>query len=156
MIGAENVRRLAVSELSDEEITVLCAKALGWKHLGGVGIALEPNGRGGFNHGPDDGSYWCMSGHNDWWLSPAGGRVCRPCMSIPDPLKDKTQAMDLVIALHLYFDGMLTDDWTAAGSVGAKSIEVNDKDPLRAICLCSAKIQQAMESAARPTEPIDK
>ena len=76
--------------MTDLELTKLCAEAMGWKHLGAIGVPPPKRGE------PDPKGIWCLSGGNDWWLNPEGHRVCGQCSSIPDPLHDDAQAMALV------------------------------------------------------------
>jgi hypothetical protein len=80
-----------VTNMTDLEMVKLCAEAMGWRHLGAVGI--EPPKRGE----PDPKGPWCLSGANDWWLSPDGHHVCGPCCGVPaDYLNDDAQAMALL------------------------------------------------------------
>ena len=78
------------AELTDEQMRERCAVAMGWKHLGAVGVQLTPKE---LDHAsPRDvdkvypGQRWCLSGANDWWETPAGHVICGPCQGIPDPL----------------------------------------------------------------------
>ena len=77
--------------MNDREIRGLCAEALGWKHLGAVGVeAPKP--------GEDKPGLWCLSGGNDWWLNPYGESVCGHCQSIPNPLENDDECFALVKA----------------------------------------------------------
>ena len=76
--------------MTDLEMTRLCAQAMGWTHLGNVGIEPPKPGE------PDPKGLWCLSGGNDWWLNPEGHSVCAPCSGIPDPLTNDADAMALV------------------------------------------------------------
>lgn len=126
--------------MTDIEMTKLCALAMGWKHLGAVGV--EPPKRGE----PDPKGLWCMSGGNDWWMNPDGYNVCAPCSGIPDPLQDSAHALALVKRLGLTIDPQedvapftwrvvvaLYGDWN-------KQIYSEGQDLNRAIVECAAKL----------------
>jgi hypothetical protein len=83
--------------MTDERILELCRKALGWKHLGAVGVVLQPGEK--YIRDVDEkykGQRWCMSGGNDWWDDPRGHWVCGHCESLPNPLHDDADAMRLL------------------------------------------------------------
>lgn len=130
------------TELSDVEICRLCALALGWKHLGAIGKVYR-DADGDFTYGPDN-ERWCRSGANDWWQTPAGDILCGSCEGIPNPLTNKAQAWDLMVALRIDIEHL---DKKVMASTEAISGTALDADPLRAICLCAARIQQAKERA---------
>lgn len=123
--------------MDDLQATRLCAEAMGWKHLGAVGI---PYVRGEM----PEGSYWCMSGANDFWLDPEGFRICAPCQGIPDPLHDDAQAMALVkrFRLEIRSTGEFNEDYWSVGDKHGDGI--GNKDDLnRAIVYCVASMQEA-------------
>jgi hypothetical protein len=134
--------------MTDLEITRLCAEAMGWQHLGAVGVDLEAEGV----ESPSEadrrfpGKLWCLSGGNNWWRHPEGDTVCGHCESIPDPLHDDAQAMALVkrFKLHIYTVTGMSDHWIAhqaSGThTGAQSTNLN-----RAICLAVAKMQRGLD-----------
>lgn len=137
---------------TDVEITALCAEALGWKHLGAVGI--EPPKRGE----PDPKGLWCLSGANDWWESPEGWHVCGPCQGIPDPLNDDEDAMALVRKLHLQINPPIKGGartWWVHENEGVllerSMYGTADENLNRAICECVAKMQKAMSGATNET-----
>lgn len=117
--------------MTDLEVTALCAEALGWIHLGAVGV--DPPKRGE----PDPPGLWCLSGGNDWWINPEGHHVCAPCSGIPDPLHDDAQAMALVKKFRIQIDPY-DDQWNVA--IVGKSAALTE-DLNRAICLCVARMQ---------------
>ena len=121
--------------MTDLEITELCAEAMGWKHLGAVGV--EPPRQGE----PDPKGLWCLSGGNDWWEDPEGHAVCARCSGIPDPLHDGAQAMALVkrFCLNLYAIKADGGTWickTPDEDFVGRGFDIND-----AICECIAKMQ---------------
>ena len=126
--------------MTDLEIIRRCAEAMGWKHLGAVGVPPPERGE------PDPVKPWCRSGGNDWWIDPEGRNVCAPCSGIPDPLHDDAQAMALVKKFELLLGkrepalNFGNDVWGVRGpsGVGAQNIDLN-----RAICLCVAKMGAA-------------
>lgn len=136
--------------MSDVELTNLCAEAMGWKHLGAVGVELrEDERRGSIADARYPGKLWCLSGGNDWWIDPEGHSVCGPCCGIPDPLRNDSDAMALVKRLELWIQpprqGHLSatpsDKWFVAHSAGggdSKNANLN-----RAIVECVAKLQKA-------------
>ena len=134
--------------MSDLELTKLCAEAMGWKHLGAIGVPPPKRGES------DPKGLWCLSGGNDWWLNPEGHRVCGQCSSIPDPLHDDAQAMaleDWLIErgyLH-YEDGdHLFYSWPLETSAFTFSADFDSKaGRRRAIVECVAKMQ-----AIKPTD----
>lgn len=129
--------------MTDLEITKLCAEAMGWKHLGAVGV--EPPKRGE----PDPPGLWCLSGGNDWWVDPEGHSVCAPCCGIPDPLHDDAQCFALVKKFRLLVG--IGKKFTAdAGTTELFWVvehpeydEAEDADLNRAICEAVANMQQA-------------
>lgn len=127
--------------MTDLEATRLCAVAMGWKHLGAVGVPYVPY------HTPDD-AFWCLSGGNDWWLDPEGYRICGPCQGIPDPLHDDAQAMALVKRLRLDVQSLKEVQWlVSCPKRDALAEYVKDADLNRAIVYCVAAMQQAKNSA---------
>jgi hypothetical protein len=87
-------------ELTDEQMRVRCAEALGWKHLGPVGVELTVEELKALGPSAVDAKYpgklWCLSGGNDWWLHSNGrDHVCGRCESIPDPLNSPEDAWRL-------------------------------------------------------------
>ena len=70
--------------------------AMGWTHLGNVGVKPPERGEA------DPAGLWCLSGGNDWWRHPDGGHVCGRCESIPDPLTNDADAMALVRKLDVH------------------------------------------------------
>lgn len=129
--------------MTDLEATRLCAEAMGWKHLGAVGI---PYVRGEM----PEGSYWCMSGANDFWIDPEGFRICAPCQGIPDPLHDDAQAMALVYWLisnghHIAFE-TATKGTSRIGVCDNIVDAITDAASVRRfIVSCVAAMQQAKE-----------
>ena len=121
--------------MTDLEITKLCAEAMGWKHLGAVGVTPPKRGEA------DPKGLWCLSGGNDWWINPAGFNVCAPCQGIPDPLHDDAQAMALVKRLYLVISHA-GEKWlvTTGQSFPDEGDWIANKDLNRAICECCAKI----------------
>src|SRR3990167_1051712 len=119
--------------MTDLEMTRACAEAMGWKHLGAVGV--EPPKRGE----PDPKGLWCLSGGNDWWVNPQGYNVCAPCSGIPDPLHDDAQAMALVKKLRLDIIAGGSDGW----EVHHEGWPTYCNDDLnRAIVECVARMQK--------------
>lgn len=98
-----------MTDATDEELTKLAALALGYKHLGPVGVLLaEDERRGSVADAKYPGKLWCLSGSNDWWESPEGHAICGPCQMHFDPLHNDEHAMALVKKLKLtigYSDG---------------------------------------------------
>jgi hypothetical protein len=139
--------------MTDLEIKQLCAEAMGWKHLGQVGVPVPPEDT------RDASGLWCMSGGNDWWINPEGYHVCGPCSGIPDPLNDDAQAMAL--------DSVMIDDdhsisfhprWFARHEYpsGVHTFEFNGamRDPAqrrRARCECVAMMWLARKGPRRPS-----
>ena len=123
--------------MTDEQITEACRLALGWKHLGAVGVAGPKPGE------PDPPGLWCLSGGNDWWRDPEGNPVCGRCESLPDPLHDRAQAMALVeeFSIHLFRDGK-DAPWEASIGDSQPAAEASNKDLNLAICACVAKLPQ--------------
>lgn len=120
--------------MTDLEITKLCAEAMGWRHLGAVGVPVPPEGE------RDKSGLWCMSGGNDWWIHPDGHHVCGPCSGIPDPLHDDAQAMALVKKVRILLDPDYGFPcvWQAA----TNTEDATNEDLNRAICECTAKMMQ--------------
>lgn len=123
--------------MTDKQIRILCAEAMGWTHLGAVG---EP-----YYRGIADGKIWCMSGSNDWWLDPEGHRVCGPCQGIPDPIEERDHAMRLLEKLGMSISPMSDENlgweaelWQADGEPYSRVVNVN---LLRAISECAAAAQ---------------
>lgn len=124
-------------ELNDLDAAVAVAE--GWKHLGAIGTN-ERN--------PD--RPFCLSGGNDWWLSPAGDYVCRLCSSIPSPTRDWTVAGPLAAryGLTIDFEGpsyaivsaWLTEDYTTAF----------EDEPLVAICQAIVAIKESHDTVPAP------
>lgn len=115
-------------DLSDIEIVRACARAMGLK-------VSESHG-----------SLFYMAG-----FAPVYDGEGTDCSGIEisleyDPLTDKSQSMELVIALKLTIDvgGVMGTGWLVR-HYGA-GIFAHEKDLLRAICLCAARIQLSKES----------
>jgi len=126
--------------MSDAELTELCALAMGWKHLGAIGVTLPPEIK--YPSEADErfkGKLWCLSGGNDWWLDPGGHNVCGLCSQIPDPLHDDAQAMALVKRFRLQIDPH-DEQWNVAAVGKAASLREGLN---RAIVECVAKMQQS-------------
>ena len=125
--------------MTDVEITKLCAEAMGWKHLGAVGVPVPPEDK------RDRSGLWCRSGANDWWINPEGETVCGPCVGIPDPLHDDAQAMALVKKFDLEI-GRPWDRWTVT-PVGKQrlnyELHTSAPDLNRAICECVSQMKKA-------------
>ena len=104
-----------MTELSDKEIVAACARAIG----------VQP--------------------HPMWnaakWPTPDFFGT----HGVFNPLTDRAQAMELLIALRIepWWDG---DDCIAEMAQGR--VAVRDADPLRAICLCAARVQIEKEKNA--------
>lgn len=118
--------------MSDLEITKACAIAMGWQHLGAVGLDKMPaDGKG----------LWCLSGANDWWIDPEGHHVCGPCEGLPpDYLNDDAQAMALVKRFGLWMSKHAGEEnWRVAATL-RDHVQNHTADPdlNRAICLCIA------------------
>lgn len=126
--------------MTDEQITEACRIALGWKHLGAVGVELSPDER----HSPSEVNkkypkqLWCLSGGNDWWQDPEGHSACGRCESLPEPLTDDAVAMALVKKLLLMITPHV-DSWEAYCFNGKTSRSLNCSLN-RAICECAAKL----------------
>jgi len=128
--------------MTDLEMTKLCAEALGWKHLGAVGLTFRPENEKGL---------WCMSGANDWWQSPHGDYVCNPCTAaVPDPLHDDAQVMTLIKTFKLQISAHPTENgtiWLAAFQFSAISnyhgFHTENANLNYAITECVAKFQKA-------------
>jgi hypothetical protein len=151
----------AAHDPTDDELREACAKALGWQHLGAVGVSLTREELKAMRTSEIDATYpgklWCLSGQNDWWIDPTGATVCGPCQGIPDPLTNDADAMALVERLRL--------------SVGFNSgwgcVKLDDRGMLlsgsyhyatlrRAIAVCAAMWQRSKDAAAagEGTEPL--
>ncbi len=71
---------MKVSELEGADLDAAVALALGYQHLGAVGV----------NYRNTEGKPFCLSGCNDWWHSPGdadkrnGGFICAGCYSFPN------------------------------------------------------------------------
>ena len=125
--------------MTDLEMTRACAEAIGWKHLGAVGV--EPPKRGE----PDPKGLWCLSGGNDWWVNPQGYNVCAPCSGIPDPLHNDAQAMALHkrFLLDTLWDGSKYTVYVWKPNIKMKDrIRATHTDLNRAIVECVAKMQK--------------
>jgi hypothetical protein len=125
----EGADRLWEEGVTDIEMMELCLAAMGWKHLGAVGVAPPKRGE------PDPKGLWCLSGGNDWWLNPEGHSVCAPCSGLPDPLHEDAQAMALVKK----FPGIGSEVFQKA--VLYYHAQREPLDINRAICECVAKMQ---------------
>lgn len=134
--------------MTDEEMTKLCAEALGWKHLGAVGVEPPPRDK------QDYSGLWCRSGGNDWWINPLGHNVCGPCSGIPDPLNNDADAMALVKKVPMVIEHpVLTDRYWHVESVEI----INGICPVcispelnRAIAECVARIQVLRQPQPQP------
>lgn len=150
--------------MDDLEITKACALAMGWKHLGAVGVELSEAERGSPSRADKayPGKLWCLSGGNDWWLNPEGYHVCGPCQGIPDPLHDDAQAMALVKRFHLSitpeFDSTewSIEAWARRNPVALEKeygvkvlVAAQDADLNRAICLCVARLPAAQRPGGK-------
>ncbi len=113
--------------MTDAEITSLCAKAMGWQHLGAIGTNAVSKEKP-----------WCLSGGNDWWINPQGNRICGPCEGIPDPLRDDAQAMML---LQKY----PSTCYDAYVKYAKEQFSLGPKDLNRAVCECVATMQSNKE-----------
>ena len=128
--------------MTDLEMTRACAEAMGWKHLGAVGV--EPPKRGE----PDPKGLWCLSGGNDWWVNPQGYNVCAPCSGIPDPLHDDAQAMALEDWLIERGVLQFSKHWLTFSLGGDHyhefqfPLDGSKERRRRAICECVAKMQK--------------
>lgn len=130
--------------MTDEEITKLCAEAMGWKHLGAVGVVPAEGEYSREVEAKYPGKLWCLSRKNDWWEDPEGRSVCGPCSGIPDPLSNDADAMALVKRLKLSLtaeqvEGGIHVMWFAeTDKTGACDINLN-----RAIAEAAAAIQSS-------------
>ena len=132
--------------MTDLEITKLCAEAMGWQHLGPVGVVLPTDVK--YPSEADErfkGQLWCLSGGNDWWKNPSGETICGRCESIPDPLHDDAQAMALVKKMELSVYRMHGGEWRGWGveskMFGPCLSRADNADLNRAICECVAKMR---------------
>ena len=135
--------------LTDLDMTKLCAEAMGWKHLGAVGVEPPNSGQ------PDPKGLWCLSGGNDWWQDPKGFKVCAPCSGIPDPLNNDVDAMALAKKLYISMsapDGETSgwDCYTAQFLNGDPQYACSSNADLnRAIVECVAKMQATRTTESR-------
>lgn len=137
--------------MTDFEITRLCAEAMGWTHLGAVGVDLSGIKYPSEADAKFPGKLWCLSGHNDWWKDPDGFSVCAPCQGIPDPLHDDAQVMALVKKFQLCIVWIGIDiGWRVLKQDGPIADHVSLS---RAICECVAKMQT---TSARQSESAGK
>ena len=129
--------------MTDIEITKLCAEAMGWKHLGAVGILPLPGeNKGDYANRADKLNLpWCYSNQNDWWVDPEGRRVCGPCEMNLDPLHDDAQAMALVKKFrpNIYHQ---KGSWWVRDSCPASDLN-------RSICEWVALMQQQLARQAK-------
>lgn len=65
---------MKVSELEGKALDAWVAKALGYKHLGAIGVVGERKGK-----------LYCLSGGNDYWQRPDQEEyaICGPCEGFP-------------------------------------------------------------------------
>ena len=132
--------------MTDIEITKLCAEAMGWKHLGAVGILPLPGeNKGDYANRADKLNLpWCYSNQNDWWVDPEGRRVCGPCEMNLDPLHDDAQAMALVKKLQLSIaEPRAGCGWGVYRHDALRQQTSEHADLNRAICLCVASMEKA-------------
>lgn len=62
-----------VNKLEGAKLDYWVARALGWQHLGAVGVNYENKDKP-----------WCLSTGNDWWQAPGDKYpTCGPCHGIP-------------------------------------------------------------------------
>jgi hypothetical protein len=132
--------------MTDEEMRNLCAEAMGWKHLGAVGIQLPDGMRGSEADRLYPGKLWCLSGANDWWKHPEGSHICGRCESIPNPLEDDAQAMALVKRFGLLIEGngaYQPSEWTVQcwNNDSITWDGVTDSSLNRAIVKCVSALQ---------------
>ena len=130
--------------MTDLEMTVKCAEAMGWKHLGAVGIT--PPAR----DASDQSGLWCLSGGNDWWINPEGHSVCGPCSGIPDPLNNDADAMALVKKCELELYKRRTG-WRVTTDEDNGSLII-DPNLNRAIVECVAKVTARTSSTMTAVE----
>ena len=126
-----------MTDLTDIEVTRLCAAAVGLGHL-----------RTDYESGD------FMNDDSNVLLCP----VCQEYAISYDPLHDDAQAMALVKKLGLMISKSpgitINDPWIVAVmhdrtlSPGQLIMSVVNNDLLRAICLCAAQVQQAKIKAA--------
>lgn len=131
--------------MDDKEITKLCAEAMGWKHLGAVGVLpLEGEEKRDYaNRADAAGKLWCYSLQNDWWTDPDGRSVCGPCQGIPDPLHNDEDAMALVKKLRVQIHAD-PRTWWASLWVDQEMYDSADHEDINmAICECVANMQRA-------------
>lgn len=138
--------------MDDMEMNRKCAEAMGWKHLGAIGVELSEAERGSPSRADKayPGKLWCLSGGNDWWLNPEGHHVCGPCQGIPDPLHDKAQCFELIERFRLDILD-LRAEWSVRYNNDEDAQDwqmVQDADLNRAICLCVAQLH-----TTQPNEP---
>lgn len=92
---------------------------------------------------------------DDAWTDINGRWYCevRGQETLFDPLRDRAQAMDLVEKLNLSVDSPDWRDpqgwttWRALHYSGGAKIEGHDRNLLRAICLCAARVQLAKDGS---------
>ena len=130
--------------MTDLEAVKLCAEAMGWKHLGAIGVQLDEAERYSARELDEKykGRLWCLSGGNDWWINPEGHSVCAPCSGIPNPLEDDAQAMALVKRFHLHIDQRPGKHVTVQDPHFAHLLE-ETSDLNRAIVRCVAAMHRA-------------
>ena len=99
-----------VSELEGEELDHWVALALGYQHLGAVGVSHENK----------NGIPWCLSKRNDWWKGDKGEWICGPCEGFPRSYStDWSQGGPIIereqIAIHAPWDDFHCEngEWNA-------------------------------------------
>lgn len=100
-----DIKQVKVAELEGLELDYWVARAIGYLHLGAIGV----------NHRTTDGTPYCLFGYNDWWKTPEGEYLCGPCYGAPDAYStDWSQGGPLLERHHIW----LSDDddgiWTAS------------------------------------------
>lgn len=127
--------------MTDDEINERCMLAVGWKHLGAVGVAPPKRGEA------DPPGLWCLSGGNDWWTDPKGASVCGRCESLPVPLTDDAEAMALVKHFGISLRKTDPDMWHAWIPLLPADGEGDTAN--RAICECVASIGSTSTTTPR-------
>lgn len=84
----EGFINIKVEELSGKALRYAVLHAIGWDHLGAIGVTSEA--------GYTEGVPLCKMGHNDWWRDPEGLTWCAPCEGLPEPDRDWNQCGPLI------------------------------------------------------------
>ncbi len=109
-----------MNDLSDLDIVRLCARAMGYRIISERQASVE--------------------------LDCDAALVCEGVPEIYDPLTNKAQALDLVMALRLTVIAAPLAGWIVQGGQDANFTSETGTDLLRAICLCAARVQLVKES----------